>query len=472
MMAKTMKANTKQIDAKSNQQKAQRIRFTKESIEQLVQPDSGRTIFYDTKTAGLLLTVSATGKKVFQFYRKLKNSPKRLQIGSFPEWTVDQARRQAAEYNGEIARGIAPGEVLRKAKEEQAKVIVQKMTFAQLFNRYYDDHSVPRKRTGREDLLKYNRHIKSGRWGVHIADRAISEITRGDISRIHVAFGKEHPVSANRLLALLSSIFSKGIEWDLIDGGNPCAGISKFHEESRARFLQPDELPRIFEALSMDENETVRDFVYLCLFTGARRNNVMMMKWDEINFDRCEWFIGMTKNGTPQTVPLVEEALALLKLRHEKAAVGEQYVLPASGKRGHLVEPKFVWKRILSRATAMGLIQKISESRKWTPEATVAFKNEQLVEPDTCMQKLVAMAKQDKIQLKPLEMRDLHVHDLRRTMGSWQANTGASLPIIGRSLNHKSAQSTQIYSRLMIDPVRRSMQKATSAMLSQILPSL
>ena len=57
------------------------------------------------------------------------------------------------------------------------------------------------------------------------------------------------------------------------------------------------------------------------------------------------------------------------------------------------------------------------------------------------------------------------LHDLRRTLGSWQAKTGASLAIIGKSLNHQSQQTTAIYARLDLDPVRQSVNTANSAML-------
>jgi hypothetical protein len=55
---------------------------------------------------------------------------------------------------------------------------------------------------------------------------------------------------------------------------------------------------------------------------------------------------------------------------------------------------------------------------------------------------------------------------LRRTLGSWQAITGASLSIIGKSLNHSSVATTAIYARLNSDPVRESLARATSAMLT------
>jgi integrase len=65
--------------------------------------------------------------------------------------------------------------------------------------------------------------------------------------------------------------------------------------------------------------------------------------------------------------------------------------------------------------------------------------------------------------LKAAKIEKLTIHDLRRTLGSWQAITGASLPIIGKSLGHKSIAATQIYARLSADPVRESVQRATGA---------
>jgi len=72
--------------------------------------------------------------------------------------------------------------------------------------------------------------------------------------------------------------------------------------------------------------------------------------------------------------------------------------------------------------------------------------------------------------LDGVSLGDLRIHDLRRTLGSWQAKTGASLSIIGKSLNHKSQATTAIYARLDLDPVRESMQRATSAILAAAGP--
>ena len=207
-------------------------------------------------------------------------------------------------------------------------------------------------------------------------------------------------------------MFNKAInEWRIWKGENPAHGITKFPEQSRERFLQSDELPKFFQAVAQEENKTIRDYVLMSLLTGARRSNVLAMRWADINFERMEWRIPMTKNGEPQTITLSSEAIEVLHNR--KPLDGAEYVFTGNGKSGHLEEPKKGWKRILERAG----------------------------------------------------IDNLRIHDLRRTLGSWQAKTGASLAIIGKSLNHKNQNTTAIYARLDLDPVRDSVNKATSAMM-------
>jgi len=209
----------------------------------------------------------------------------------------------------------------------------------------------------------------------------------------------------------LRAIFNKAADWGY-EGPNPARGIKKFPERSRERFLQADELPNFFKAVAEEANDAVRDFILISLLTGARRGNVLAMRWADVNLERATWTIPTTKTDDSLTVPLVPEAVAILAGRQGRAQ-GE-YVFPAKSKSGHLAEPKTAWARILKRAG----------------------------------------------------IKDLHVHDLRRTLGSWQAAQGASLVIIGKSLGHRNVSTTAIYSRLNIDPVRRSVEAATKAMLA------
>jgi integrase len=53
----------------------------------------------------------------------------------------------------------------------------------------------------------------------------------------------------------------------------------------------------------------------MCLLTGARRSNIIQMRWEQANLNTNIWMIAQTKNGEPHTVPLVEMAIDILKQR-------------------------------------------------------------------------------------------------------------------------------------------------------------
>lgn len=75
------------------------------------------------------------------------------------------------------------------------------------------------------------------------------------------------------------------------------------------------------------------------------------------------------------------------------------------------------------------------------------------------------MAVEMEVDTHGTRLLDLRPYDMRRTLGSWQANSGASLQMIGRTLGHKSQAATLVYAHLLMDPIRQSMETATSAIL-------
>jgi integrase len=64
---------------------------------------------------------------------------------------------------------------------------------------------------------------------------------------------------------------------------NPAELIRKFPEASRDRFLKSDEMKRFFDALTVEDNPVFKNYILLSLFTGQRRNNVLTMRWDNID---------------------------------------------------------------------------------------------------------------------------------------------------------------------------------------------
>lgn len=381
-----------------------RITFSNTALTNITPPTTGRDVYHDIKTPGLELRVTPSGTKTFSVFKRLKSGhPERVTLDRFPAINVEQARKLAGKTFNAISEGVSLAAVKRAHKEE--------MTFGELFDQYLERHAKPNKVTYREDQQRYNQYLKQP-----LGSKKLSSIDQKTIRDIHLRITREgagHPVVANRVLAVISTTFGRGIEWGYVKE-NPSIGVRRNKEHSRDRFLQPEEIRKFFDALALEANETVRDFIFVALLTGARKSNVLSMRWSEIDLDRGIWRIAMTKNGTPQNVVLVTEVIERLSVRKDAADADSIYVFPGDGKTGHLAVPTKGWLRVLASAG----------------------------------------------------IEDLRIHDLRRTMGSWQAMTGASLPIIGKSLNHKTPQATSVYARLHQDPVKESMEKATKAMVN------
>jgi integrase len=434
---------------------AQTIDFTIRTIEALPSPAKGRVEFRDSRVPGLYLRVTDAGVKTFSFIGRAKGSSRveRVTFGKYPAVKPEEARQRARMLAGDLASGVSAAAASRERRGES--------TLSDLFGEY------------KKSLTARGRKSVDGieaLWLTHVepafGTRRLSEVTGMDVERWHRAIPaaiikrreaaaaerkaklaakraaiaasqavrrrgpdpKPRPDNArlsslkvtghrtaNQALEVLRALYNWAAEPQraLFSGVNPAAGHEVFANRERERFLQPNELKPFFEALATEPSETIRDFVLLAVLTGARRANVIAMRWENIDLARAEWRVPgeVMKNGQPQTITLTGEAVELLKRRHERHA-GE-WVFPSDkSETGHFVEPRKGWQRILR---ASGL-------------------------------------------------RDLRIHDLRRTLGSWQARTGASLVLIGKSLNHKSPDATAIYARLDLDPVRQSVERATAAM--------
>ncbi len=316
--------------------KPNRIAFSKKKLEALKAPAEGRVYWYDERTPGLCLLITAAGARVFYWYKWVAGEPQRVRIGAFPEVSVDSARTRANKENGKVAEGGNPAEERREARGE--------ITVARLFDYWMESYAKLRKKTWAEDQRLYTKFIEP-RW----ADRRLSQISEGDVETLHAEIGEESGrFQANRVLELVRAAFTrakKKLKWR---GDNPAEYVEAFPEESRDRFLQRSELPRFFKALEQEPPLT-RDFFLMLLFTAARRANVQAMRWDEL--EGAVWRIPKTKSGNPVRLPLVPEALAILESRRA-AAGASPWVFPTrrgSGS-GHIQEPKRAWQNLIKRA--------------------------------------------------------------------------------------------------------------------------
>jgi integrase len=376
--------------------------FNKKTLEGLSMPSAGKRAYYwDTQVRGLCLDVTSRGHKSFYFKRTADYKRQQLLLGRFPELSVEEARKKALEIGAAFARGENPADKKRAAKIAPS--------FGSLLNSYIQEYATQHCLAHKEMAAVFRRYLEDWK------DRKFASITRAEIQRRVNEIGKQHgPMAANHTITYARA----GINWcirnGLISGENPWANVPKFKMQARDRFLKPDEIGKFFAALKVMDNDIgFRDYIYLSLFTGARRNNVLSMRWSDIDFDLGTWTIPRIKNGDSQIIPLTRSALQILSERND-AKTDDEWVFPGDGETGHVVEPKKAWNALLKKAN----------------------------------------------------IQDLHLHDLRRTLGSYMAMGNQSLPMIGKVLGHRSPTATQIYSRFAHDPIRAAMEKAHADMLT------
>jgi integrase len=284
------------------------------------------------------------------------------------------------------------------------------MTVRELAAEYLERHARTRKRTWREDESRINRTILP-RWG----SRPVSSIRRADVATLHARL-KDAPYEGNKVLRLVSKMWNLAATWGYLpeNAGNPAKGIIQFREEKRERFVTPQELPRLVERITAEPNVYVRSALILYLFTGARKTELLSARWADVDFSRAELRLPRTKAGRVHYIPLSAPAIMVLKTIPREE--GNPHVFPGHIRGSHLVNVEKNWR---AAREAAGL-------------------------------------------------EDVRLHDLRRTVGSYLAAAGESLPTIGKILNHSNASTTAIYARLAEDVGRKPLEEHGARVLDLV----
>lgn len=367
-------------------------RLNDSMVKNLPAPAAGNRITYDAEVKGFGCRVTAAGARSFVLtYRARAGRQGRVTIGSFPDWTVKQARERAKELKRDIDDGADP--IRERQAEREAP------TIADLAARYQVEHAVrKRPRSAAEDKAMLHRLIlpKLGRLRV-------AAVRRSEIEALHREISRRAPIYANRCLALLSKMLALAVAWEWRPD-NPCRGIEKNPEHKRARYLTPSELERLLAAVAVHSHQSSANAIRLLLLTGARRSEVLGADWTQIDFEVGAWTKpgSTTKQKKMHRTPLSASALQLLaemKAAADRRARAklppERFLFP--GKDGKpQTDIKRFWASICATAGIAGL----------------------------------------------------RLHDLRHSYASMLVSSGLSLPIIGSLLGHSNPATTQRYAHL------------------------
>jgi integrase len=374
-------------------------------VKRLPLPARDKRVIYDSTQPGFGVRVTANGHRSFVLNYTVRGTgrERRFTIGALPNWSTVGARTEARRLRRLIDSGIDP---LGQIEDGRAAP-----TVADLIERFEKEH-FPRLRPGTVNGYRklFQNHIRP-HFGAHTK---VSEVDFASIDRLHrkvTAAGG--PYAANRAASLLSKMFTLGIRWGMANA-NPCKGVERNLEAKRKRYLSGDELARLIQALSEHPNKQSADIIRMLLLTGARRGEVLSMRWDQIDLQTGIWIklASATKQKADHTVPLSAPARQLLSEIRDQKPSGE-FVFPSDRSR-HRVDVNVSWQRIRKAAGISGL----------------------------------------------------RIHDLRHSFASQLASGGASLPLIGALLGHSNPATTARYAHLFQDPQRAAVEKVGAVVIN------
>jgi integrase len=384
------------------------IKITDKLVRELAPPAAGNRVTYDSEVSGFGIRITKAGARSFVLNYRAEGRERRLTLGQYPAWSVEQARAEAKKRRREVDGGADP--LAHRTALRQAP------TLSDLCDAYIEEH-LPNKRelSALDDRAMIAKHIRP-KFGAEKLKAIDSKV----VARLHRSL-KATPYRANRVLSLLSKMFSLAVEWGWLDR-NPAKGIQRNQEEKRERFLDPGEIASLTKVLAKYADQSIANIIRMLLLTGARRGEVLRAEWSQFNLDTGTWVkpAATTKQNKLHRVPLSDGAVALLKSIHEAAprddfgTLKSKHVFPGPRSGEPMSEIKDEWRAI---ALAAGLYEVV-------PGA------------------------------KPEKQVNCRLHDLRHTYASILASAGLSLPIIGQLLGHTQAATTARYSHLMDDPLR------------------
>ena len=372
-----------------------RDKITKRAVDALKPgADGAEAVLWDTEVKGFGVRVQRGGSKSYIVHYRTgsgRRAPlRKLTIGKHgAPWTPEKARSEAKRLLGIVETGADPAADKIARKEAP--------TLGDLAERFLAEHAEAKRKasTATEYRRLLDRIILPA-----LGKRKVIEITRQDVGKLHHSL-RQAPYQANRVLAVLSKMFNLAEHWGLRpDGLNPCRHVEKFGERKRERMLSSAELGRLGEALSAHAGSPyTAAAVKLLVFTGARLNEVLSLRWDWIDFDRGEARLPDSKTGA-KTLHLPPPALSVLA--ELPRLDGNPHVIVGHKTGAAMVNLEKPWRAI--RATA--------------------------------------------------GLDDVRLHDLRHAFASVAASSGMGLPIIGKILGHTQAATTHRYAHLASDPVK------------------
>jgi integrase len=377
--------------------------------------------------AGFGVRVGSGGAKVFVLNYRLHGREYRYTIGQYPTWTATEAVRAARDLRKRIDKNENPLDDKHSARGAA--------TVSELADLYLDEGPAekPNKKASswQTDRSNIERHIKP-----LLGRKIAASLTQADVARFQadVAAGKNKADvrtkkrgraivsggkgTAARSLAVLGAMSQFAVGRGLI-AANPAKGVRLLKQTKRERFLSVGDLARLADTLATMQQEgelssAAAAAIRLLLLTGARKGEILTLRWDWVDAERSCLRLPDSKTGA-KVIPLASAALELLNALPQRGP----FALPAGKGKSNYTGLQKDWERVREHAGLTGV----------------------------------------------------RIHDLRHSFASFAVADGHSLFLIGKVLGHKQARTTEGYAHLADDPLRIVADKTAARIAAAMTPA-
>ena len=375
-----------------------------------------KQILWDAKLRGFGCRATPEGGKSYVLLYRVAGRQRLMSLGRVEDFiSLDAARTKATGFLQELREsGTDP----MAQRERMANV----ETLTALWGIYAAEH-LP-------GLSVNTRRAMTSVWKAHVGPvlGAFSpgQITKADVLRIHDRASKKGAkVAANRAVQRLRSVLNwlhaRAKEQFPDNWENPCEDVELNKEFERCEILDLEQQHKLIVSLAEETCPWTRVYLQLLLLTGCRANELLALRWSDVNFEKSCALIQRSsaatdkrKNKRNLTIPLAPVALELL--RSLPVIAGTEYVFPSPRK----------------------------PSQPYTSNA-------------------IRRRYEDALARAKLPHRTLH--DLRRSYGTNIARHGASTKLIAGLLGNTAEITAKVYIQLAADDFRQLTERNANALL-------
>ena len=387
------------------------IKLSQGTVDSLRCVAKTKTDYFDSQICGLILQVRSTGKKTY-YYRERDEAGKvnQIRLGDADEIRfaiikalIEERKKQLVEQRLSRIRhvwGLHNNDSRAKKGQKETSIPVENEilaeaedispTLADFIDSAYLPFIKTYKRSYSSDLSLIKNHVKP-----FFGEHSLAQLSKADLLAFIAARRETHkPGTINRVLVLMRYIYNLALKWETPGiSKNPISATPLLEENNkRERYLSSAEVDRLVYCVRHSRNEMLQYIVPGLILTGARKQELLRARWEDMNRETKIWRIPMSKSGKARHVPMSDALLLLL--------------------------------------------ESIPQRCEWV------FANPKTLKP------FVSFFYSWDTARRQAGLPEVRVHDLRHSFASFLVNNGRSLYEVQRILGHTQIKTTQRYAHL------------------------